>query len=1240
MRLVRIILSGFILFSIPSFAQVTFHNVPINSLPSTPQASVKGDFNNDGLIDVAVCNFNSFANQQVTLLLNTGSGTFTGTNKRNFASSTNPSDIAVGDFNKDGNLDVVTCSQSNGDFSLLLGAGNGNLAAPVNFPVGPTPRAIAVGDFNNDSNPDVIVSNSTAPRQVFIFLGNGNGGFSTPTTIDFAILFGVAVGDFNGDSNLDFAVTADVVQPWFGNGSGTSFTPGTAVTGFSTALDIIAHDLDGDGDLDLSTGNAYTLNNGSGVFAAPIAFSQTGAYMTPGDLNGDGQMDIIARDNTQNYQNVRVFAGNGTGTFTLLAKFETNVNPRSIELVDVNNDGKLDAVGVGTNGTTHSADVLLGDGTGYFSNAIAKFPTAPDPRDMVLDDFNLDGITDVAISHTAGNFFAVYLGTGNGRFTKTATNYTTGTNPFRIQNIDFNKDGIPDLLSVNSNSTPSITPFTGQGDGSFTPQANIGFTGNNVRITIGDFNKDTNQDIIATGGNVASLYFIAGTGTGFSPAVTIPISENALEVRTSDFNNDSNLDLAVAYSSPNRVVVFFGNGNGTFTEGSQYPMNSGFFEVQDLNNDGRPDINAYNVTIGTDDDFYINDGTGVFTGTNYTAGFTGTVKDFADMNGDGFKDLILSSQFTISSEPGIVRIFSGSASGPTTTQLINKQMSGGHKVLARDFNSDGKNDLISVSFNIYEDYFAVLINNTVAVGCPVITTQPISQTSCEGQSITLSVAATGNAPLSYQWRKDLINIPSATTATLSFSAIDLLDAGSYTCVVSNLCGSTTSSAAVVSINSTPEPPFTTNADRCGPGSVVLTATNGSDGNFRWYTQAIGGTAIAGAVNSTYSTPLLTATTTYYVAVANAFCESERTPVTATITPGPIAPAASAEPRCGPGTVTLTASGGTNGQYRWYDVASGGTALAGEVNSILATPPLSTSTNYYVSINDNGCESARTEVIASIFSIPTKPIITASETINAGIVAICLQPITLSAPAGFSTYAWSNGETTQQIITQLSGNYSVEVTDANGCSSPMSDIIQVINNTTCVNSPPNIITTTVQTFIGGKVTIDLTLLISDQDGNLDPTSLEVVGNATQKGGKTTVNGFILEIDYATAKFSGQDFLIIRVCDLLNECFETNLEIEVIGDIVVYNGISPNGDLKNDKWVIEYITLFPDTENNHVTIYNRWGSIVWEASFYNNDDVVFTGLNKNGNELSTGTYFYKIEFINSEREMITGYLSLKR
>lgn len=90
----------------------------------------------------------------------------------------------------------------------------------------------------------------------------------------------------------------------------------------------------------------------------------------------------------------------------------------------------------------------------------------------------------------------------------------------------------------------------------------------------------------------------------------------------------------------------------------------------------------------------------------------------------------------------------------------------------------------------------------------------------------------------------------------------------------------------------------------------------------------------------------------------------------------------------------------------------------------------------------------------------------------------------------------------------------------------------------------------------------------------------------------------------------------------------------GDIVVYNAISANGDLQNDRLLIENIESFNNTK---VMIFNRWGDLVFEMTGYNNEDRVFTGLNKNNKELPAGTYYYKVEFSGKTK---TGYLSLKR
>ncbi len=68
-------------------------------------------------------------------------------------------------------------------------------------------------------------------------------------------------------------------------------------------------------------------------------------------------------------------------------------------------------------------------------------------------------------------------------------------------------------------------------------------------------------------------------------------------------------------------------------------------------------------------------------------------------------------------------------------------------------------------------------------------------------------------------------------------------------------------------------------------------------------------------------------------------------------------------------------------------------------------------------------------------------------------------------------------------------------------------------------------------------------------------------------------------------------------------------------------------------------FIKTRSNKVTIYNRWGDEVFSVSNYNNDTHAFRGQNNKGNDLPSGTYFYKIEF-NANRKMMTGYVTLRR
>lgn len=313
-------------------------------------------------------------------------------------------------------------------------------------------------------------------------------------------------------------------------------------------------------------------------------------------------------------------------------------------------------------------------------------------------------------------------------------------------------------------------------------------------------------------------------------------------------------------------------------------------------------------------------------------------------------------------------------------------------------------------------------------------------------------------------------------------------------------------------------------------------------------------------------------------------------------------------------VALVAAGATLGEsYRWYTQPTGGTPIAGATLATYTTPPLTATTVYYVSIvSAGGCESPRSPVTASVTTI-TKPVISTS-----GSPSFCGSgSITLTAPASFTNYTWSTGETTPSITVTAAGNYTVSVRDAGGCESEVSDPVTV-----SINPLPS---TPVVTALDGLAicTGQSTTLSAPSGFSYSWTT----GATTQEITVTTADVFSVTVTDANG------------CSATSTTTTTTLIDCVPGDIIVYNAISPNEDLKNEIWLIENIAARPDTQQNQVAIYNRWGDVVWEGKNYDNTTVVFTGQNKNGNALPSGTYFYKITFTTSGKTQ-TGYLALRR
>jgi gliding motility-associated-like protein len=187
-----------------------------------------------------------------------------------------------------------------------------------------------------------------------------------------------------------------------------------------------------------------------------------------------------------------------------------------------------------------------------------------------------------------------------------------------------------------------------------------------------------------------------------------------------------------------------------------------------------------------------------------------------------------------------------------------------------------------------------------------------------------------------------------------------------------------------------------------------------------------------------------------------------------------------------------------------------------------------------------------------------------------------------------------------------------------------------------NNPPVITPPSAIVGIGKTVDIDFTALITDPNSNLDATSFKVIQDPTS-GAAYTITGLVLKLDYNGRTFTGQDQFTVEICDLAGACTSSIITVEVTGELTVYNGFSPNGDVYNPYFEIANITLLEP--QNKVTIFNRWGDRVFDMENYDNDTRRFEGKNNNGNELPTGTYFYKIQF-SSGREELSGYLTIKK
>jgi hypothetical protein len=348
------------------------------SVDCAPSNIAFGDFNNDTKTDLVVACENS---RQISIFEGNGNGQFHILNGSPISLQVVPHELAVADLNSDNKLDIAFTNHDNYGVNILVGDGKGGFTLSSNSPVNmrngshPHTHGLAVEDFNKDGNPDLVTVNND-DNDIALALGDGRGGFTIANNSPFSVdqsPYPISVGDVNHDSNPDIVVTSTRQRGQ--SGKSLTLLSGDGFGGFKRSQlplrtvnpgYVAIGDINNDQRVDIATthleSNELTilLGDGSGHFtettASPYNLGHSSWQVGIKDVNHDGRPDILAAAGTS----IRIMLGDGQGGFTQApgSPYETAGGTWRFAIGDINGDNKPDIATC--NQDKKSVTVLLG----------------------------------------------------------------------------------------------------------------------------------------------------------------------------------------------------------------------------------------------------------------------------------------------------------------------------------------------------------------------------------------------------------------------------------------------------------------------------------------------------------------------------------------------------------------------------------------------------------------------------------------------------------------------------------------------------------------------------------------------------------------------------------------------------------------------------------------------------------------------------------------------------------------
>jgi hypothetical protein len=689
--------------------------------------------------------------------------------------------LVSGDFNHDGKTDLASVTFLGG-VAVLLNNGTGEFGSPIVSQIGATLVSIQGGlpnypavyavDLNGDGYTDLVIptpgfelavlinhKDGTFPTTTYVPLQNLNSSSTTPADGSVAQGKTTASGGIDLVSVQSFTTTSGAVtqttiqvETLLNDGTGNFPTQKTmsytapVVSYLQTSPIATLADVNQDGKLDLLVarngwyaGPLYVdvlLGNGDGTFLPPGAAgtitiagnneASFGNSLTTANLTaGSSIPDIVLAT----YFGIYICKGNGDGTFQTATQPLPGFVVSSLQIADLNGDGRPDLVVDSPGGVV----TLLGNGDGTFG-AIAGTAISGDPgselvQQMVVADFNGDGKADFAAVNAQDGNVEVAAGNGLGGFHATPTLYSTSVPVLNPQQLYLELAG--DILG---NGTRQLI---GQGDAgvlSGLPNGKDGFnyvnalpsvasgTSFGVDSVTGDFNGDGKQDIILwdplTGNTAVALS--KGDGT-FETPVNVPSSGthdcSIDDVAVGDVNGDGKLDLVGATTyvygiCPSGYLVALGNGDGTFKTATFTPSGQSLFTVAlaAYHGPGKPlDLVTLDEGLGVAGSTSVvypsvniltGNGDGTF-GTPVILFNSSILNAYQlltdDYNQDGKPDLTFFDGWTDATSGAI--LFAGNGDGTFAAPKVISSIEGAYQGTYGDVNNDGIPDLIFTGYS-------------------------------------------------------------------------------------------------------------------------------------------------------------------------------------------------------------------------------------------------------------------------------------------------------------------------------------------------------------------------------------------------------------------------------------------------------------------------------------------------------------------------------------------------------------